>query len=333
MPDDIFDKVMAADGKGDIFDRVAAQQQGPSFLDAANQSKQQITSLPMQPSALGGAYPTTQQDQYINERLPMVNQRVADIRKDALSLAGASVGSGAVQGAGLLPSLLRIGGAGAGGAIGNVAGAVVSGQAPNPNEALRTGGSLALGQTGGEALSPFLKWLASSKSVGSKLLEQASAKAGNAPVEISAKTNEIVDKLATQSKLGGNLPKVITDFLDRVGPSTRHAADAEPGALTYDEARVLQSNASALSVSERLNLNGQLKYLVPQFAKSFGQDVQRAADQAGIGAEHAEGVREFAVASARNRALKNIGKAAIGGAGVYTAEQLIRKAASKAVGR
>lgn len=332
MPDDIFDK-LAAQGKGqagDIFDQLASQNAPavPTFQDAANQAKQQITSLPMQPSALGGAHPTTQQDKYINERLPMVNQRVADIRKEALSLAGASIGGGAAQGAGMLPRLLRIGGAGAGGAIGSVAGAAVSGQAPDPNEALRTGGSLALGQAGGEVLSPFLKWLASSKTVGAKLLQRASTKAGDAPVELSAETNRLVDEIVKEGKSGSRTPKIISDLLDRLGPSTRQAAEAEPGPLTYNEARSFQSN-TGLSVSEQMDLKGRMKSLMPQFAKSFSQDVQEAADRAGVGAEHAQGMKEFATASARNRALAKAAKYGGFTVGAGAAEAIIRRALGK----
>jgi hypothetical protein len=113
-------------------------------------------------------------------------------------------------------------------------------------------------------------------------------------VELSAETNEILDDIVEQGKLGGKIPKVITDLLERIGPSTKQAAEAEPGPLTYKEARIVQSNASELSSEEKMALKGKLRYLMPKFAKSFGQDVQAAADQAGIGPEHAGGMWEYA---------------------------------------
>jgi polyhydroxyalkanoate synthesis regulator phasin len=169
------------------------------------------------------------------------------------------------------------------------------------------------------AISPLVKWLTSSKSFGAKMLQAASSKAGNAPVELSAKTNEIVDQIVQQGKLGGKVPKVISDLLERVGPSTKQAADAVPGPLTYDEARILQSNASNMSANEQMDLKGALRHLMPKFAQSFSQDVQSAANAAGVGAEHGLGMKEYAQAASRNTVLKNIGKAAAGSTAAYGA--------------
>jgi polyhydroxyalkanoate synthesis regulator phasin len=161
------------------------------------------------------------------------------------------------------------------------------------------------------AASPLVKWITSSKTAGAQLLQQAAQKAGNAPIELSPQTNEIVDEIVQQGKLGGTIPKVVTDLLDRVGPTARHAADANPGPLTYNEARILQSNAGQMSAAEAMALKGKLKYLVPQLAKSLSQDVQTGADAAGIGQLHAAGMKEYASASARNRVAAKVGKAAV----------------------
>jgi polyhydroxyalkanoate synthesis regulator phasin len=172
---------------------------------------------------------------------------------------------------------------------------------------------------------PFLKWLLASKTAGAAALQQASAKAGSAPVELSARTNEIVDELVQHGKLGGKIPKVVSDLLERVGPSTKTAAEATSNPLTYNEARILQSNISSLSTEEQMALKGGQKGLMKQLANSFASDVQKAADSAGAGEEHAFGMKEYATASARNRMLVKAGKVAgIGGAG-YMAEQAIRK--------
>lgn len=136
-----------------------------------------------------------------------------------------------------------------------------------------------------------------SKDVAAQFLNQARAKAGNAPVELSAKTNEILDDIVSQGKLGGKVPKVISDLLERVGPNTKLPADAQPGPLTYNEARILQSNASQLSAEEKMALKGDLKRLIPQFAKSFSADIQEAANNAGVGAEHSLGMQQYAKAA------------------------------------
>jgi hypothetical protein len=177
-------------------------------------------------------------------------------------------------------------------------------------------GGNVIGGTVGAVGSNFLKWLTSSKTAGAAALQQASVKAGSAPVELSPKTNELVDKLVEQSKLGGKPIKVINDLLERVGPSTKQAAEATPGPLTYDEARILQGNISSLSTEEQMGLKGTQKGLMKQLAGSFAGDVQKAADSAGIGEEHALGMKEYALASSRNRVLAKAGKYAATTAGV-----------------
>lgn len=220
-------------------------------------------------------------------------------------------------------------GVGTGNAIGQ--GATTGTVNPKESAALAvatTGTGMAL-----QAVPPLAKWIVSSKTAGARLLQQAAAKAGNAPIPISPKTDEIVDEIVKQGKLGGTIPKVITDFLDRVGPSVRQPAGVAPSPLTYEEARILQSNASTPSAQEQMALKGRLKYLIPQFAKSLAEDVQNGANQAGIGAEHAAGMKEYALASSRNRTLVKAGTLAAKGAGVgataYGAKEIIQNLIKK----
>lgn len=243
-----------------------------------------------------------------------------------------------------LGALPAVGGT-VGGALGGVPGAALGGGAGEAANQLirRVAGDVPVTNTPGKdiavqsaimgtaegvgkyALSPFLKWLMASKSVGAKALQVASQKAGNAPVELSPRTNEIVEEIVREGKSGGTVPKVITDLLDRVGPSTRQAAEATPGPLTYNEARSFQSNASQLSAAEQMSLKGKMKSLIPEFAKSFGKDVQSAADAAGAGPEHAIGMQEYATASARNRTLTKTAKVAgIGGGTIGGVYELMR---------
>lgn len=300
---------------------------GSQAPDATAQARDVITKIGqgMKPSPLGGAHPTTQQEQQIDALMPQMPQRVKDIRSAALAMGGAGIGSEAAAGAAQgLPAFIKTmagaSGAGAGAGLGALAGGT------RPMEALAT----AAGTTATSAVaSPFLKWLSSSKSVGAKALQAASQKAGNVPVELSPKTNELVEEIVREGKSGGTVPKVITDLLDRVGPSARQAAEANPGPLTYNEARSFQSNASQLSAAEQMSLKGRMKSLIPEFAKSFGRDVQTAADVGGAGPEHAIGMREYAAASSRNRALTKAGKAIpyVGGAayGIHQIQSLLKK--------
>lgn len=295
--------------------------------DATAQARDVITKAGqnMKPSFFGGARPTNEQQQKIDALMPQMPQRVKDIRSAALAMGGAGIGSEAAAGAAQgLPAFIKTmagaSGAGAGAGLGALAGGTP------PKEALAT----AAGTTASSAvLSPLSRWLASSKSVGAKALQAASQKAGNAPVELSPRTNELVEEIVREGKSGGTVPKVITDLLDRVGPSTRQAAEAAPGPLTYNEARSFQSNASSLSASEQMALKGKMKSLIPQFAKSFGRDVQTAAEAAGAGPEHTIGMSEYAAASARNRTLAKAGKAIpyVGGAayGIHQIQSLLKK--------
>lgn len=249
-----------------------------------------------------------------------------------------------------LGALPAVGGT-VGGALGGVPGAALGGGAGEAANQLirRAAGDVPVTNTPGTdigkqaaimgtaegvgkyALSPFLKWLSSSKSVGAQALGAASAKAGNAPVELSPQTNELVDKLVESSKLGGKPVKVISDLLERVGPSTKQAAEAASNPLTYNEARILQGNISSLSAEEQIGLKGSQKGLMKQLAASFGKDVQAAADAAGAGPEHAIGMHEYAAASAKERTLANVGRAAkplakgaLGAIGAGSAYELYR---------
>lgn len=353
MANDIFDKLAAASkGGGDIFDRLAAKAPSPESQvpDATAQAQQATQTL------------AGKTIQYTPERKFEMNvAKGFGLDPQKLAEAEASGGNSAalmnIGGQALAGATKAV--VGLPGAIGAVAkdplraitgpidamasnvvkpsGLPDTGSAfdtrgyskPNPGQLMGAlAGTEAIGGAGEKIISPLSKWLGASKSMGAKLLQRASGKVGNAPVELSAKTNELVDEIVREGKSGGTVPKVITDLLDRVGPSTRQAAEAAPGPLAYNEARSFQSNASQLSAAELMNLKGKMKSLVPQFAKSFGEDIQATATQGGAGTEHALGMKEFATASARNRVLVKAGKAAVAGAGLYGAEELIRKAVS-----
>jgi polyhydroxyalkanoate synthesis regulator phasin len=306
------------------------EQQAVSQLpNAAGQAKQQVISniKPVIPGTAtidptGGGMATAQAGQN-----PAYNDYMHQSGVLAGTVAGPMAMGGLSQGPGIVKLLGRAAATGVGAGAGTLAGG------GTPKEAAVNATTGAVSQPIAEGISSgassLVKWMTASKTTGARMLAQASAKAGNAPVELSHATNEIVDEIVKQGKLGGTIPKVVTDLLDRVGPSTRQAAEAAPNPLTYDEARILQSNTSQMSAAEQMALKGRLQYLIPQLARSLGEDVQAAASKAGIGTEHAIGMQEYAAASARNRMLAKVGKATAKVAGAGTAYELLRKAAGK----
>jgi hypothetical protein len=348
--DDIFDKAAAAmkdAPKGDVFDQAAAASKAPAFTppDTLAQAHQQMQqAIPIDAAARAASYPGASDNPSAftarGQNQARIGENYNAYQKASGNMAGNVAGTmatagvlPAIKGAGLAANALRLGGralaTGAGAGVGSLAG----GATPQEAAVNAAGGVVAqpVAEGIGAVASPLMKWIGSSKTVGTQLLQQASEKAGSAPVALSPQTDEIVDKIVQQGKLGGTIPKVVTDLLDRVGPSVRHAADANPGPLTYNEARILQSNTSQMSAAEQMALKGQLKYLVPQLAKSLSDDVQAAANQAGIGELHAQGMKEYALASARNRVAEKIGKAGVKilpyAAGAASAYELAKTAA------
>ena len=243
--------------------------------------------------------------------------------KIGMEMVGGAAGGEAGLGIkGLAGVVARMAGAGVGGAAGNVAGSLAGGNKPSATEAAETGIGFAAGQGLGEVagkIPGLVKWLTSSKSLGAQMLNKAAAKAGTATVELSAKTNEAVEEMTAQAKLGGTMPKVISDLLERVGPTTKTAAEAEPGPLTYSEARILQSNMSELSASEKMALKPKEKRLLDEIRMYFSKDVQATADAAGVGQEHAVGMKQYAMASQRNVFAKKAAIATATGAVGYGA--------------
>lgn len=312
-------KLFVRSKRPDLFQ--TPEQQAPNALAQARaQMAARVHPSPLiSPGREQAPITSPSQEEQINRALPQVNQRAKDIRSAVLAMGGAGIGSemaGAAQG---LPKFIQAlagaSGAGAGAGLGALAGGA------SPKEAL----SGAAGTTATTmAFSPFAKWLTSSKSVGAKALQAASAKVGNAPVELSAQTNELVDEIVKNEKLGGQPVKAVTDLLKRLGPAPGQAAEAVPGPLSYDEARILQSNLSTeLSTAD---LKGRAASLVPRLAKSFARDVQATATAGGAGPEHAIGMREYAQASSRNRVLMKTGKTVgIGGGIAGTLYEIARR--------
>lgn len=269
----------------------------PAAPDANAQAKQVLQKIPQYTSAAAGREVNDPKNAYMRQSAPLM-----------YGTAGGMIGGSAANAlnvAGLPKTIALLGKSSALGA-GMAAGQLAE-DPTNPKAALAT----AAGTTAGNfALSPLMQWITSSKTLGAQALKQASAKVGNAPVELSSQTNELVDEIVKNEKLGGKPVKAVTDLLRRLGPAPGQAAEAVPGPLTYDEARILQSNLGT-ELREGA-LEGRAKAYATGLYKSLGRDVQATANAGGAGAEHTIGMQEYAAASSRNRALAKGAKAAVG---------------------
>lgn len=285
-----------------------------SLPNAAQQAKDQTqnaTPLGAAPASLGDNIAAAQ----ATGALPPSNPQ---LDKLAPVVAGGGA-AGLAEGA-----LAKVGLAGAGGAVGDAAQQLTSTGKVNPIQSAVAGAGMAAGEGVGQALSPLGKYISASKSAGAQMLQAAADKAGSAPVNLSPESDAILDKIVKQSKLGGTVPKAISDLLDRAGQFSNPDTP-----LTYEDARTLQSNISSLSANEKMALKGELRYLLPQFAKSFSQDVSSAADAAGVGQLHRVGMMQYAQAAQKGKVLdtaKDIatskGAAAVGGGVGY---ELLKK--------
>lgn len=196
--DDIFDK--AASSSGDIFDQAAAAQ--PQIPDATAQAHAMFQpggklypgKLPPERTydygaALGGL-PSPGRT-VSGEEGQQIHEQAKQGLKTGIEMGGGMLGGAAVEGPGVIAGLLRMAGAGAGAATGNVVGSAATGQTPNPNEALKTGATYAAaegaGIVGGKALG-----------AAGKLIGKLS---GKAPEEIAELKNLIPREDAIQQKV------------------------------------------------------------------------------------------------------------------------------------
>lgn len=107
--------------------------------------------------------------------------------------------------------------------------------------------------------------------------------AGDRPVNVAA-VNEASSRALELASRGGNAPKVITDFIDRI-------KSGQP--LTYAEARDFAVNASRLSSGEFGNLNPVMHRQVSLFAKSLNEAIGETAANAGVGPQYQSAMKEF----------------------------------------
>lgn len=142
-----------------------------------------------------------------------------------------------------------------------------------------------------------------------KLFEQVMAKAKDQPVSISPETMAPLERTQQLAMTGGK-PFTTADKL------YQRIQTVNP--LTYGEARDFASNM-ALSPEEKMGLKKSMKYEVPKMAKSFGEDVGRAAEDAGAGPDYQKAMKMYRrgsqIESAGKGLVKYGGRAALGAAG------------------
>lgn len=319
----------------------------PEYHATLNPEAQSVAMAPMLTAQAGqaiktaanatplGAAPTDLVDQYKAAQASGQVPSATGIEKLA-PVIGAAGGAGllAEGGSGIVAGAMKALGAGAGAAVGSVGEQAVAGGKVDPTEALKTGAVYGAGEGVASALSSVAKWIGASKTIGARLLDKAAAKGADTIVNISPETDKLMDEIVTQSKRGGgNVPKAVSDLLERLGPSTKDAADANPGPLLYPEARDFASNAGDRAFGETSLANKNLNRLVKLYARSLDNDVQAAANSGGFGTEHKVGMQQYASASSRNRAAATAGTlaakgvAALGGVGAsgYAGYELLKK--------
>lgn len=142
-----------------------------------------------------------------------------------------------------------------------------------------------------------------------RLFEDVMNTAGDQPVKISPQTMKPLERTQQLAMAGGKPFGTADKLYQRI-------QTVNP--ITYREARDFAQNMS-LSPEEKMSLKRSMRYEVPRMAKSFNEDVARAADEAGKGAEHRKAMSMYRTAS-RNAAvgkglLKYGGRAALGAAG------------------
>lgn len=103
---------------------------------------------------------------------------------------------------------------------------------------------------------------------------------------------------------GGTPPKVVTDFVKQ--------ADPQLPPMTYGDARDFASNASRLSATEKMSVNGEMGHQVKALAKALGTANEAAAEQAGVGDEYRAAMSEYRSAMKLKEFGKKAGQIAVG---------------------
>jgi len=110
--------------------------------------------------------------------------------------------------------------------------------------------------------------------------------AKNVPVDVED-AGQVALRIEQLANRGGSMPKAARDLLRRV-------TDPERPPVDYGEIRDFASNISRISADESRRLTPVIRREMGQLSNAVNTSAQKAADQAGKGAEHASAMREYA---------------------------------------
>ena len=133
---------------------------------------------------------------------------------------------------------------------------------------------------------------------------------GGDPVPLT-KSAPHLQNLAVLDSAGPSMPTTANKLLNR---------SQSPVPIDYSLARKFQSNLSDLTPQDLENMNRMMKGGVKQLRGGLFEDIKSAADTRGLGEDYASAMKESRQAARLNAAGKyvrqNLGKAALGGAGI-----------------
>jgi hypothetical protein len=171
---------------------------------------------------------------------------------------------------------------------------------------------------GGEAISRGIDALPSTARAGANFQVAMNA-AGDKSIDLSVPGNSAL-QVQDLANAGGQMPKVVRDFLRRV-------TDPEQGPLTYADARKFYSNASRLSSAEYQKLTPVMQKAVSQFTADLGHSIGSTAEAAGVGPQYQSAMKEYANASRMKRSVGTATDAIVKylpyAAAGYTAKKII----------
>ncbi len=148
------------------------------------------------------------------------------------------------------------------------------------------------------------------KAKAGKLFAEAMEKAANEPVPLSPQTLDPLQRTQQLAMTGGKPFGTADKLFQRI-------QTINP--LSYQEARDFSQNMS-LSPEEKMGLKRSMRYEVPRLSRAFNNDVQTAADNAGVGDVHRQAMQTYRrasqIADVGDKVKKYGGRAALGAAGL-----------------
>lgn len=149
-------------------------------------------------------------------------------------------------------------------------------------------------------------------------LQDIKTAAGSVPLDLS-KVGDSALQLYEQGQRGAPLPRAVNQFLQRV---TKPGSDP----ITYQEAKDFQSNISALSANEKMNLKPNTVRLLGQLNDDLKSSLADAADVKGKGAQFLQAMKEYhnamSIQSMTDEGKQMLWNGALKALGVYGARKI-----------